>query len=96
MISAPPPFQRTDVAALKVDAAAVVLATYPQAAGLYADRGWSLPQTIGRIYDPARAEDVLGFRAKTDFAAILAAMADGQPLPFAHDADYASPLLSGA
>ncbi len=94
VISAPPPFLRSDTVALKADATAVVLGKYPQAADLYAERGWSLPRTIGRVYDPARAEDVLGFRPETDFSAILAAMAAGQALPFAHDADYASPLLS--
>ncbi|MEM6847015.1 MAG: NAD(P)-dependent oxidoreductase [Pseudomonadota bacterium] len=96
VISASPPFQRSDVAALKADAAAVVLEKHPQATDLYAERGWSLPRTIGRVYDPARAEDVLGFRARTNFAAILTAMAEGDDLPFAHDASYASPLLSGA
>jgi UDP-glucose 4-epimerase len=61
------------------------------AAPLYARRGWRLPQHIGRIYDPAKAERPLGFRAGTDFAAVLEALHGGGPLPFAHDPDYVSP-----
>ena len=38
-----------------------------------------------------RAERVLGFRCRTDFAAVLDALAGGRPLPFAHDPNYVSP-----
>jgi hypothetical protein len=50
-----------------------------------------LPQSIGRIYDPAKAERLLGFRTGTDFAAVLDALRNDAPLPFAHDPDYVSP-----
>lgn len=91
VLSAPPPFARADVADLKADAAGVIARHYPDAAALYATRGWRLPASIGRVYDPAKAERALGFRCRTDFAAVLTALREGQPLPFTHDADYVSP-----
>jgi UDP-glucose 4-epimerase len=91
IISAPTPFTRDDVVDLKRDAASVVEKYFPDAAALYASRGWTLPKTIGRVYDPTRAEQVLGFRAGTDFAALLEALKHGHELPFAHDPSYLPP-----
>ncbi len=39
--------------------------------------GWQLPTSIGRIYDAGKAERLLGFRAVTDFAAVLGALRSG-------------------
>jgi hypothetical protein len=61
---------------------------------LYRERGWQLPATIGRVDDSSRAATALGFRCRTDFAAILTAMAAGVQLPFAHDPGFESPILS--
>lgn len=94
IVSAPTPFARSDVAALKTDAAAVIARYFPDAPELYARAGWVLPRSIGRVYDAARAERVLGFRCETDFAAILAALQSGAPLPFVHDPSYAGPHAS--
>jgi nucleoside-diphosphate-sugar epimerase len=91
VISAATPFLRRDATELKADAAAVIARYFPDAAALYAARGWVLPSRIGRVYDAGRAERVLGFRAATDFAAVLAALRDGSPLPFVHDPAYTSP-----
>lgn len=91
VISAPTPFARSDIAALKTDAAGVIASYFPDAPALFTQRGWRLPGSIGRIYDPSKAERLLGFRAATDFAAVLAALRRGGPLPFAHDPDYVSP-----
>ena len=91
ILSAPPPFARGDAEALKSDAAGVIARYFPDAAALYARRGWQLPQSISRLYDPAKAERLLGFRAKADFAALLASLRSDAPLPFAHDPDYVSP-----
>lgn len=84
IISAPTPFTRADIAILSQDAASVVSRCFPQASQLYATRGWQLPRSIDRVYDASRAERILGFRCKTDFAAILNALAGGERLPFAH------------
>ncbi|MBO0663009.1 NAD(P)-dependent oxidoreductase [Jiella sp. MQZ9-1] len=91
VVSAPTPFDRSETAALKTDAAAVIARHFPQAPGLYAQRGWALPTSIGRVYDSARMERVLGFRCETDFAAILRALETGADMPFAHDPSYISP-----
>ncbi len=94
LISAPPPFAHADAQALKRDAAAVIRKHFPDAAALFAARGWQLPVSLGRVYDPSLAEQHLGFRCQTDFAAVLAALRDGAPLPFAHDPSYTSPIIA--
>jgi nucleoside-diphosphate-sugar epimerase len=94
IVSAPLPFARSDAEALKTDAAAVVARYFPDAPALYAKRGWRLPTSIGRVYDPGRAERILGFRGETDFAQILAALRADQPPPFVHDPAYCSPAES--
>jgi len=91
VLSAPTPFMRSDAPALKRDAASVIARYFPEAPALYAARGWRLPERIGRVYDSGLAERVMGFRGKTDFASVLAALRGGGPLPFAHDAGYVSP-----
>jgi nucleoside-diphosphate-sugar epimerase len=93
VVSAPTPFDRADAANLKTDAPAVIARHFPDAAALYAARGWTLPATVGRVYDASAIERDLGFRCRTDFAAVLAALREGRPLPFAHDPAYTSPLF---
>lgn len=95
LVSAPPPFAREDAAALKQDAAALIRERFPDAEALFAAQGWQLPKSLGRVYDSALAEAELGFRCRTDFAAVLAALREGAPLPFAHDPAYSSPLAKG-
>ena len=94
IVSAPTPFSRGELAALKADAPAVIARHFPDAAALYARQGWTLPGSIDRVYDAGLAERVLGFRCATDFSAVLDAVRTGAELPFAHDADYVSPKES--
>lgn len=96
ILSAPPPFDPSEAEELVRDAPAVIARHFPQAADLYAQRGWRLPDHIDRIYDPSKAERLLGFRCRTDFAAVLDALAAGETLPFAHDPTYVSPKESAA
>ena len=91
VVSAPTPFAREDVGELKRDAPAVIARYFPDVAVLYAARGWSLPRSIGRVYDSGLIERDLGFRCQTDFAAILSALRNGAPPPFDHDPNYTSP-----
>jgi nucleoside-diphosphate-sugar epimerase len=91
IVLAPPPFTREDAKALMEDAPSVIGRYFPEAAELYARAGWQLPRSIDRVYDPSRAEQELGFRCRTDFAAVLEAIKRGLPLPFAHDPTYVSP-----
>lgn len=96
VLSAPPPFVRDDAAELVRDAPGVIARYHPDAAELYAQRGWQLPKVIDRVYDPARAGRLLGFRPVTDFPAILQALRADGPLPFQHDPDYVSPIVAAA
>ena len=74
--------------ALKHDAAALISRYYPDAEGLFAQRGWKLPTSISRVYDPSHAQIELGFRCRTDFGTVVSALRDNQPMPFAHDPDW--------
>jgi nucleoside-diphosphate-sugar epimerase len=96
VVSAPTPFRREEARDLKVDAAAVIAKRFPDASTLYAMKGWQLPRSIGRVYDAGLVERDLGFRCCTDFDAILCALREGAPLPFAHDAAYTSPAVAAA
>ena len=91
IVSAPTPFARDDVVELKHDARAVIARLFPDAADLFAARGWQLPRHIGRVYDAGAIERGLGFRCTTDFSAILATLRANGPMPFQHDASYFSP-----
>ncbi|MCL9999902.1 MAG: NAD(P)-dependent oxidoreductase [Erythrobacter sp.] len=95
VVSAPPPFTRADAARLKHDAAALIAGRFPEAPALYAARGWVLPDSIGRVYDPSAIERDLGFRCETDFAAVLAALREGREMPFIHDRSYVPPKELG-
>jgi UDP-glucose 4-epimerase len=94
ILSAPPPFAREEAEELARDARAVIARHHPDAAELYAANGWTLPDTIDRVYDPSRAERRLGWRARTDFGSVLTALREGAELPFAHDPDYISPIVA--
>lgn len=91
ILSAPTPFVREDCAYLIADAPSVITRYFPQAAALYKQKGWVLPDHIDRIYDAGKAERLLGFRAQTDFARILDALAQDRSLPFHHDPSYIPP-----
>lgn len=91
VVSAPPPFNRNDCAALKEDAVKVIAGYFPDAPALFAQRGWQLPRKIGRVYDPYALERDLGFRCQTDFGAVLAALRANAVLPFTHESGYESP-----
>ena len=94
ILSAPPPFARADAEELARDARAVIARYHPDAAELYAAKGWVLPDSIDRVYDPSRAERRFGWRAASDFGNVLAALRDGTALPFAHDPHYISPIVA--
>jgi len=91
IVSAPPPFRRDDCAAPKIDAAGVIARYFPEAAALYYEKGWALPTSIGRIYDPSAIEGDLGFRCQSDFTTVLDALRRQTAMPFVHDVNYISP-----
>jgi UDP-glucose 4-epimerase len=75
IVSARPPFTPGDCEALMADAPAVVARYFPDYPALYARRGWTMFQTIDRVYDPSRAARRLGFACRTGFREVLDALA---------------------
>lgn len=71
IVSATTPFTRDDLATLRADAPAVVRRHVPAYADEYARRGWTMFESIDRVYDNAKARAELGWRPKADFAAVI-------------------------
>jgi nucleoside-diphosphate-sugar epimerase len=71
IISATTPFTPGDLAALRADAPAVVRRHVPEYAAEYARRGWTMFESIDRVYDNAKARAELGWRPKVDFAGVI-------------------------
>lgn len=71
IISAMTPFSRDDCAALIADAPSVVARYFPDYPALYARRGWTMFQSIDRVYDAGKAARRLGFTCRTNFREIL-------------------------
>jgi UDP-glucose 4-epimerase len=70
IVSAPTPFRPEDCEALIRDAPSVVERLFPRYRERYARRGWTMFDSIDRVYDASKAERVLGFRAQ-GFAELL-------------------------
>lgn len=84
IISATTPFEPADLAALRSDAPSVIWNRFPDAAALYAARGWRMFESLDRVYVNARARAELGWRPTHDFRRLLDRLAA--------DADFRSPL----
>ena len=95
LVSAPTPFTREDVRALKADARSVILGRFPEAEALYAEKGWQLPASVGRVYDGSLIERELDFVYRTRFEDVLDALRSGEAQPIAHDPSYTSPIPRG-
>jgi UDP-glucose 4-epimerase len=67
IISAMTPFAPSDCEELIVDAPSVVARYFPDYPELYARAGWTMFQSIDRVYDSRRAASRLGFRCRTGF-----------------------------
>ncbi|NTE55656.1 NAD(P)-dependent oxidoreductase [Agrobacterium tumefaciens] len=72
IISATTPFSADDCDSLAKDAASVLRQRTPALAEAFAQRGWTLPATIDRIYSPARAAAGLGWTSRFGFGEVLA------------------------
>lgn len=72
-ISGESPFLVSDCDALLVDAPRVIAQRVPLLARAFADRGWSLPQSIDRVYVTDKARAQLGFVAQFGWESVLAA-----------------------
>jgi UDP-glucose 4-epimerase len=67
IISAKTPFSQDDCEELIADAPAVVARYFPRYPELYARAGWTMFQSIDRVYDASRAIRRLGFQCRTGF-----------------------------
>jgi nucleoside-diphosphate-sugar epimerase len=70
-ISAHSPFQREDAAELLTSAPAVIRRYYPDAEGVFRAHGWTLPASVDRVYVTERAERLLGYAPRHNFAELL-------------------------
>jgi UDP-glucose 4-epimerase len=84
IISATTPFTSNDIEELRADAPAVVKRYAPEYEYEYRRRGWSMMQSIDRVYVNELARIQLGWRPKYDFAFILGRLQAGE--------DFRSPL----
>jgi nucleoside-diphosphate-sugar epimerase len=71
-VAGPLVFHRDDRAGLLADAPAVVDRRVPGLRQAFARRGWTLPATIDRVYDPSRARQALGYAPVHDTWSTLA------------------------
>ncbi len=67
-ISSQPPFRQTEGEELKHNAAGVILRHFPWVKEEFAKRGWSLPQTIDRVYVIEKATKLLGYVPSYNFS----------------------------
>ena len=77
IVSATTPFTRDDLAELRRDAPAVVRRHVPEHVAEYERRGWTMFESIDRVYDNARARAELGWRPRHDFASVIARLREG-------------------
>jgi UDP-glucose 4-epimerase len=72
IVSAKTPFSPSDCEQLIQDAPAVVARYFPQYPEIYARLGWSMFDSIDRVYVATRCEQRLGFVCRTNYADALA------------------------
>lgn len=75
IISAPTPFTPADCPMLIDRAPDVVGRLYPEYREIYGRLGWTMFDSIDRIYDASKAERLLGFRCRTTFETRLRELA---------------------
>ena len=78
IVSATTPFTQADLAELREDAPAVVDRRVPGWREHYDERGWTMFQSIERVYVNARAREELGWRPRHDFAHALERLRAGE------------------
>ena len=71
IISAMTPFSPADCRALIADAPSVVARYFPDYREKYATRGWTMFDSIDRVYDAGKARRKLGFVCRTGFREVL-------------------------
>ncbi|WP_298336323.1 NAD(P)-dependent oxidoreductase [uncultured Erythrobacter sp.] len=84
ILSGATPFTREDCEGLVSDAPAIIRARAPKLARAFATRGWDLPRSIDRVYDPGAAQAQMGWRTKWGWEEVLAQLErnDLEVLPY--------------
>lgn len=77
VISGATPFMPEDAPALFTDAPQVLARRAPALVEAFAARGWALPRSIDRVYDPRRAMSELGWQPRFGFEEVLAELDRG-------------------
>lgn len=77
IISGEPAFLPTDCRHLASDAASVLRERATKFSQAFAERGWSLPASIDRIYDPSAAIGALGWKPRFGFKEVFAQLDRG-------------------
>ncbi|MGY1810704.1 NAD-dependent epimerase/dehydratase family protein [Blastococcus sp. SYSU D00669] len=79
VVSATTPFSPADLPELRRDASAVVARLFPDAAEVYAERGWRMFPSVDRVYVNERARAELGWEPAYDFRRALDLLRAGRP-----------------
>jgi UDP-glucose 4-epimerase len=79
IVSSKSPFAPGDCEALIADAPAVVRRYFPRYPEIYARLGWTMFQSIDRVYDSSKAARRLGFVCRTGFGEKLTEIEAGLP-----------------
>jgi UDP-glucose 4-epimerase len=79
-VSARTPFRPRDCELLLTEPWAIVKRCFPEADGIYRERGWPTPTRIDRVYVTAKAEAALGYSPRFNFADLLATLRQGEPV----------------
>lgn len=74
IVSAMTPFSPADCRELIADAPSVVARYFPDYRARYEKRGWTMFDSIDRVYDSLKAQRVLGFACRTGFRQVLDAL----------------------
>ena len=78
IVCAKTPFQPSDCRQLLHDAPSVVARYFPDYPGIYERLGWTMFQSIDRVYDAGRLQEKLGFVCRTGFQQALDTLAREQ------------------
>jgi UDP-glucose 4-epimerase len=71
VVSGVTPFQKRDCRSLKQSPAAVLNERCPAICERFESRGWSLPDSIDRVYDSAKAQKVLNWKPAYGFEEVV-------------------------
>lgn len=78
IISATPPFSRTNLEVLNRDAPGIIQELFPNFQEIYKSLNWKMFPQIGRVYDNEKARQELDWDPKYDFQYVLDCLANGK------------------